>query len=264
VPADSSPPGSSTPSAQYGTIRPHRWTAAKNWFARQNVRTRVDEAIDLFRLRLDTFPDGIYQPVPSLPSWLGVTRAEGTESRWRAMSDVLDRVPVRTGLDIGANVGYFCVQLASRGVHTIALEPEPRVVRIALLAVRRSGLENLGVLSLAVGPDNLDMVPPSDCVVYLSVWHHMVRWHGEEKATAMLAEIWNRTGKVLFFDTGEKEMPPDYRLPDMGPDAREWLADYLGRTCAGGTVEHLGLHGAFDAVGAPCERNLFAIIRDEA
>lgn len=255
---------SSEPSASnYGTLRPHRWSAAKNWFARQNVRTRVDQAIDLFRLRLDTFPDGIYQPVPSLPGWLGVTRAEGTESRWRAMSEVLDRVPVETGLDVGANVGYFCVQLASRGVHTIALEPEPRLVRTAQLAVRRSGLDNLGVLSLGVGPDNMDMVPPTDCVVYLSVWHHMVRWHGEERASAMLTELWEGTGKVLFFDTGEQEMPADYNLPDMSPDPRQWLSDYLSRVCPGSRVEHLGLHAAFDAEGAPCQRNLFAVIRSE-
>jgi hypothetical protein len=69
---------------------------------------------------------------------------------------------------------------------------------------------------------------------------------------------------VLFFDTGESEMPASYGLPSMTPDARAWLEDYLGRTCGGGRVEHLGRHRAFDPEGGPVERNLFAVVRTAA
>ena len=56
----------------------------------------------------------------------------------------------------------------------------------------------------------------------------------------MMATIWSRTGKVLFFDTGESEMTSEYGLPEMTPDSRSWLAGYLSETCEGSRVEHLG------------------------
>jgi hypothetical protein len=77
----------------------------------------------------------------------------------------------------------------------------------------------------------------------------------------MLATIWERTRTVLFFDTGENEMTPEYGLPAMTPDSRSWLADYLAETCPGSRVEHLGTHAAFDPSGRTVERNLFAVIR---
>jgi hypothetical protein len=65
----------------------------------------------------------------------------------------------------------------------------------------------------------------------------------------------------MCFDTGETEMTPDYGLPEMTPDPRSWLENYLGRTCAGSRVEHLGWHRAFDPEGGSVERNLFAVLR---
>ena len=66
---------------------------------------------------------------------------------------------------------------------------------------------------------------------------------------------------MLFFDTGENEMTPDFGLPEMTPAARPWLAAYLAETCVGSRIEHLGTHAAFDPSGRPVERNLFAVIR---
>jgi hypothetical protein len=48
----------------------------------------------------------------------------------------------------------------------------------------------------------------------------------------------------------------------MVPTPDAWLAEYLGKTCAGGRVEHLGRHRAFDAGGLPTDRAFFAVIRE--
>ena len=177
------------------------------------------------------------------------------------MRPVVERLDIENAIDIGASAGYFTIELARLGVHTIAIEPDPANHRIALLAVRRSGLRNIGVLALELRPDNVRMLPPADCVVFLSVWHHLVRNYGFEAATRMLREMWGRTGTLLFFDTGEREMPPEFQLPPMEPEPREWLECYLRETCDGSVVEHLGAHAAFDDSGRPCKRNLFTVIR---
>jgi hypothetical protein len=59
----------------------------------------------------------------------------------------------------------------------------------------------------------------------------------------LLGMIWDRTGKVLFFDSGEDEMTPDFELPEMTPDSRSWLAGYLAETCEGSRIEHRPARG---------------------
>jgi hypothetical protein len=247
---------------------PSREASARRWkLAKRVLRPvvnratfeAVDDALDRLRFRIDTLPNGLYQPVPGLPA--RAARATGSESRWAAIEPLVERLGVANAVDIGACEGYFALKLGSKGVPTIAVESMPSNYRTALLAARRSGTGNVAVLALEVTPENAFTLPSADCVLCLSVWHHFVRANGLALATGMLEEIWGKTRRVLFFDTGEAEMTADYGLPEMAPDARTWLAGYLVGTCPGGTVEHVGLHRAFEPGGAPCERNLFAVIR---
>src|SRR5206468_7881112 len=85
-----------------------------------------------------------------------------------------------------------------------------------------------------------------------------------DRATEMLQVIWAKTATVLFFDTGEYEMPPSFGLPSMLPSPRAWLTQYLEATCDAATIQHLGEHPALDAEGATCTRNLFAVIRRQS
>jgi hypothetical protein len=240
--------------------RAHRWPAAKRMVKRLVTQEGMDDVLDYVRFRIDTFPHGVYQPVKSLPAGRA-TRGGGSESRWEAIFPVVREQAVESAVDIGACEGYFSILLGEAGIPTIALEGAPGASRTASFAVRRSGLDDVGVLTLALTPDNVGVVPASDCTLCLSIWHHFVRQNGLDAATEMLATIWSRTGKVLFFDTGENEMTPDYGLPKMTPDPRSWLTGYLAETCANSRIEHLGMHAAFDPAGRTVERNLFAVIR---
>jgi hypothetical protein len=243
-----------------GDAPARRWSLAKRVLrplVTKETFAAVDDVLDRLRFRLDTLPNGLYQPVPGLPA--RAARATGSESRWSAIEPLVDRLDVRSAVDIGACEGYFAVKLGAAGVPTIAVESMPSNYRTALLAARRTG--NVGVLALEVTPQNAFTLPAADCVLCLSVWHHFVRIHGFDRATAMLEDLWALTRRVLVFDTGENEMTPDYGLPAMTPDPRTWLTGYLAETCRTGTVEHLGVHRAFEPGGAPCERNLFAVIR---
>jgi hypothetical protein len=241
-------------------MRAHRALRVQRAAKRVVRRETIDNLLDGVRFRIDTFPHGVYHPVQSLPG-RSATRATGSESRWEAILSVLREQAVETAVDIGACEGYFSIMLGQSGVPTIAVEGDPALYRTATFAVRRSGLEDVGVLALRLTPENVVAVPAADCVLCLSIWHHFVRYYGLDGATRMLETIWDRTEKVMFFDTGEDEMTPEYHLPEMRPDPRSWIAGYLTETCEGSRIEHLGLHAAFDPSGAPCERNLFAVVR---
>jgi hypothetical protein len=245
-----------------GDAPAHRWGLVKRLMRRvvsKQTFEALDDLLDRLRFRIDTLPNGLYQPVRGLP--VRASRTTGSESRWSAMLPVIQDQRVSSAVDIGACEGYFSLELAAVGIPTIAIESSPSNYRTALLAVRRNGARNVGVLAMEVTPENAFTLPAADCILCLSIWHHFVRSHGLGQATAMLESIWLQTRKVLFFDTGEIEMTPDYALPAMTPDPRSWLAAYLGQTCAGSRVQHLGAHRAFDPSGDPCERNLFAVIR---
>ncbi|MFF0200227.1 hypothetical protein [Streptomyces sp. NPDC005017] len=225
------------------------------------MRLKVDDAIDLVRLKLDALPDGVYQPVPGIRV-RKAKRSVGTGSRWAAMEPVVERLGVESAMDVGANVGYFPMKLAQRGIPSVALEADPKCVRTAMTAVRRNQLDNVAVMALEFRPDTLGLLPTTECTILLSVWHHLVREMGLDTASDLLRGLWARTGKVMFFDSGENEMPESFGLPRMLPTPDAWLTEYLEKNCSGGRAEHLGRHRAFDADGLPTDRALFAVIRE--
>jgi SAM-dependent methyltransferase len=228
----------------------------------------VNAFLDWLRFRLDTFPRSarLQRVVPpdhqSLP-WLDVSgkRAAGSDSRWDAIASMLEQSEARTALDLGCNVGFFTLKLAQAGIAAVGVESHPTFYRTALYARRKLELANAGFLVLTLAPATVELLPEVDVVVFLALWHHLVRSYGLDEATSMLEAIWRRTRHLLFFETGENEMPPSYGLPAMTPDPRSWLAGRLARACEGGDVVHLGMHSAYAPDGTECERNLFAVRR---
>jgi hypothetical protein len=69
---------------------------------------------------------------------------------------------------------------------------------------------------MPVNTETTCLLPHTDVVLLLSVWHHWVKVYGFESATQILSGLWERCNKVLFFETGENEMPADFGLPSMG------------------------------------------------
>jgi hypothetical protein len=239
-------------------------------------RQPVDELFDWVRFRIDTFPrslawlrplglpelhDSTYHELP----WVGVRggrRAESTKTRWDKIAPLVDAHGVRSVVDIGSSAGWFGFRLAERGIPTIAVERSPRGLRLGLYTRKKSGLDDVSFLAMEVTPSTAELLPAADCVLLLSVWHHFVREWGFEVATEMLEGIWEKTGSLLFFETGEDEMPASWQLPPMLPDARSWLTDFLAEVCAGASIVHLGLHEALGPDNEPWRRNLFVAVRN--
>jgi hypothetical protein len=219
-------------------------------------RDPVDDALDWIRLKLDTPSYRAYQPLPAGRDGSRAIRAAACESRWEAMLPVIRRVDARSAIDVGCNTGWFLLQLGRAGIPAVGIEGWPAYFRTALYAVRKSELPNIAVQAVYLRPDTTMLLPGADCTIFLSVWHEMLRDQGKDAADSILGDVWRTTRKVLFFETGQNEMPPSYNMPPMGPDPRSWIERHLREICAGGTIEHLGLHAA----GAH-RRNLFAVTR---
>lgn len=227
---------------------------------KSSLRIRVDEGIDWLRFQLDTRPRLNYQPLP----WLGkpkASRSEGTETRWAQIDGLLANHEVATAMDIGANVGWFSIQLSHKGIQIIAVEFVPKYLRTILFARDRLHLNNLSLMALNVDEESVVLLPHVDATLFLAVWHHIVRYRGIVAGDTVLREVWNRTGKVLFFEAGEEETPSDWGLPSMSPTADAFFRGYLEDHCPEGRILHLGKHVALGPSG-PCERTLWAVVRN--
>ena len=224
-------------------------------------REWVDAVVDRARFELDKRPSLDYQPLP----WLGIEKARrdaGVATRWDQIAKAATVSEARTALDIGSNAGFFPLSLGHMGVHAVGVERDPKLVRLFLYAIKRSKLANVGALSLSVTPDSVSLLPTADLVIFVSVWHHFARHYGLGAATEMLRVVWSKTGKAMVFETGEKEMPACYNLPDFGDDPEAVIRVFLLRHCEGSSVEHLGRHDAFAPDQSRHLRNLFLVRRE--
>jgi hypothetical protein len=176
------------------------------------------------------------------------------------MRNVLAHCGIRDAIDVGCNGGWFVMRIAEMGVPVLGVDGDSRFSRILLFEASRRKLD-VGVLTMRVDLRTVSLIPSADCLVFLSVWHHTVKEMGLEEATTLLRELWLRARRVLFFDTGENEIPQSFGLPEMIPNSQHWLADYLATVCVDGVVQHLGHHAAFAPDGTPASRNLFAVVR---
>lgn len=211
------------------------------------------------QFNVDTIGRPHYHPLPECKH-SRATRIQGCLTRWKLIEPLVDSHRPQTAIDIGSNTGWFSTQVAARGIPTIALEGDPRFLRILEITAPAHAKENIIPMNMNLSPNTMPLLPKADFVMFLAVWHHMVRDFGLNEATEMMKSIWARTNQVMVFETGETEVPDSFGLPNFGPDASAWLLAYLEDSCANGHVLRLG------TVEAPLEyeghtRGLYAIIR---
>lgn len=237
-------------------------------------REAILSQIDKLTFRIATRKFGLFGPTVTyqdLP-WSnikGSRRAVGSRRRFEAMQTFLqtENIPAEIVLDVGCNVGYFALSFASRGSLAYGIEMDPLPLRTATLSSKDIAAEGTFVpIPMICTPATTRLLPQCDVSICLSIWHHWVRHQGLEAATEILRNLWARTTGVLFFDTGENEMPAEYNLPFRDADAVEWLFQYLRAELAGSAVSNVGRFPAFapdhrDEVEANLTRTLFAIRR---
>lgn len=232
-------------------------------------RERLDNLLDALRFRLDTFPRAwrwLRPPDYHALPWVGLgtgQRESGTVSRWEAIEPLVGELEVRNAIDVGCCDGGFVFRLAERGIPVIGIERDPRFLRMALYTRRKAGLFDASFLAMEATRKTVASLPSADAVLFLALWHHLVREQGLAHATDVLRMLWRRTDRVLFFESGETEMPASWGLPRMPADPKAWLGRYLAETCEGGLVRHLGFHDALSPDHEPCLRSLFAVVRTE-
>ena len=128
---------------------------------------------------------------------------DGTFKKWNLIRENLP-IEAYTALDIGCNIGFFSFKMAQgKADHVIGIDIERGPLLIAEKLKVLSRVENVGFCTLAVGPQNVNLLGQYDVILFLSVFHHLVYTFDFDTAKDVLRQLLLKTRKALFFETGQ-------------------------------------------------------------
>jgi hypothetical protein len=217
---------------------------------------RVGERLLARGLVIGQEQDLHYHPLSPWEEGVGrpIDRSEGSYSRLEAINEILrSEAPMpRIALDVGSHIGFFALNLARQGMLVHAIESNRDRLLLSFLLAQEKKVR-LAPIPLHVDRTTVELLPESDITLCLSVWHHWVRRYGVKDATYILQEIVNKTRRLVFFDSGEEEMPSSYGLPYGEESAQAYFSRYLPGLDGVAVSLDLGRHQAIapaDTAGA--------------
>lgn len=175
-------------------------------------------------LRLFTF----YQPIPELGVTTTGSMTERAHARWEAIRENLPSGR-QSVLDVGCNAGFFSIQLAKLGHYVLGVDLRTYFT-FCVAAKKAVGLENLTFSDYRLTPKSIEVLPPYDCVLCMSVFHHWCLAFGESAASDMLALLFKRTNRAFFFETAQSDslkLRHQQGVPDMGESPEAWLHEFF-------------------------------------
>ncbi|MGA1199036.1 MAG: class I SAM-dependent methyltransferase [Candidatus Latescibacterota bacterium] len=192
-----------------------------------------------------------YQPIGE-----DTTGKRETQKRWEIIQKHIDPT-ASSCLDIGCNTGFFSHAIASHNVFTIGFDSELRNTIVANAQYQRP---NLMFKNLELTPETTPLLPESDIIIFLSVFHHLVKYYEEAGAKKILKEIAQKCQKQIFFETGQfDETDTKFaHLLHFMPDVESFTKDFFVREC--GFQECICL-GEFETFLTPVKRKLFLLRR---
>ncbi len=167
-----------------------------------------------------------------------------------------------TTLDVGCNLGFFTFNMAKRGGFSIGIDYGRNEILAAKALAFKNGIENIAFTHMEITPENASLLPKTDMVICLSIFHHWIRKLGQEKSLEIMRGLAGSTKKYFIFDSGqpnEKNVEWNKYLEFMNPDIGEWAAAYFSEL---GFTRTISL-GEFRTSLSEVPRTLFISIKDD-
>ena len=137
------------------------------------------------------------------------TGKRSSDSRWESISKNIDSSR-RSFMDIGSQHGYFVLNAEKLGFTSIGVEMSyPSYVFSKTLADLNDSKKAF-FINEEINVKNVDTLPSSDIICFLSVFHHIVHFQGYDSAIHILRTLSMNAKDTLFFETGEYEEKEQY------------------------------------------------------
>lgn len=169
-----------------------------------------------------------YQPNPFAKGGKESVSSRECRDRFEAFADLLPEEPFSFS-DLGCNTGYFVFRLAERGGFGVGVDVGRNEIMVCQTLAALYRVKNVAFSRLPLSPDNIVALPTVDVVVFLSLFHHFVRYFGQESAVAMLSGIARKATRLLVFETGQPDEESSWakELSFMGDDPGGWGEETL-------------------------------------
>ncbi len=186
-------------------------------------------------------------------------------SKSQGMRSCIDRFEAIKGnicngnlcLDIGCNTGYFSNEISKLGIFTIGLESELKNV---IVAESQHSASNLIFKQFNLDKDSARMLPKADIILFLSVFHHLVKYYSKDNAIFILQKLASKCNKQFFFETGQPDESGTKWSQKMEfiNNIDLWVHDFFINECRFKEVKCLG---EFETFLTTTKRKLFLALR---
>lgn len=137
------------------------------------------------------------------------------EERWAFIHSHLSS-DVESLVDIGCADGFFVEKAAAAGIFVSGIEGNQS--RVDRARNRTSEYDNVDITHKYLAPDNIDNLPSSDAVLFLTVHHHWIRQYGWEAAAEMFRNLSRQTDIVFYEPPGNKTINRDGSESSLAPE----------------------------------------------
>lgn len=118
------------------------------------------------------------------------------ELRWQLIESYL-KPEFETLMDLGCADGYFVKDAARLNLEVLGLEHN--INRVKKTSKRLSSYQNVEIRQLTIAPNNINEIPESDVILFLTVHHHWVYQYGWSDAADMFRTVCDR-GNLVFYE----------------------------------------------------------------
>ncbi len=137
-----------------------------------------------------------YQPVKGFEHKIDSKRIEGFEKILGTITNHCGDVRDKSFLDIGSNLGYFCLELAKQGAQTFGVETDSRRVEVSKCLAKKFDIET----AMFFNEDAIWFVENTlvefDYIILLNVFHHILV-QDEERAWVMFNKLIDTSSGVF-------------------------------------------------------------------
>jgi len=183
------------------------------------------------------------------------TPLRDTKARFNLINKVLPRERLSC-IDIGCNEGYFVFKIAERGGFCIGVDQDRNAIMVADARAKIHKVDNVTFSNYQLDVEKCRALPKVDVVVFLSVFHHILRHNGIEYAMDFLRAISAINIRYMIFETGqpnEKNVSWTNDLDIMGDDFEQWIVETLKSV----GYSRVTLLGETDSIRSDTARLLF-------
>jgi len=120
--------------------------------------------------------------------------------RFDAMFSALSDIDKPSVIDIGCHQGFFTFKFAEKGGICMGFDNDRAELLVARARSSINKVNNVAFLEMYINPKNITSFPNADIVVFMSVFHHWVRYFGKDDAIEMFRILSEKAIEGIVFD----------------------------------------------------------------